>query len=65
LDPLVTANPELAMNRLRGIAALFVMLALAGCSQLAIGQRRAPSAPYSHEDKGTIHDGGDGGSGGM
>ena len=51
------------MNWYNRLAALLFVLALGGCAQMATGQ--ASSTPYSHEDKGTIRDGGDGGSGGM
>jgi hypothetical protein len=51
----------------RRMAALFVVLALAGCAQGAAGQAGAPSAPYSPESNGIRpeHGGGDGGGGGM
>jgi hypothetical protein len=51
------------MNWHRRLAALFVLLALAGCVVGAPGQTQVPSAPYSPEN---IHDrGGDGGGGDM
>jgi hypothetical protein len=53
------------MNWYIRLAPPLVMLALAGCTQEVTGQGQASYAPYSHKDKGTIHDGGDGGSGGM
>jgi hypothetical protein len=56
---------EEVMNWYIRLAAPLVMLALAGCTQGITGQGQASYAPYSHTDKGTIHDGGDGGSGGM
>jgi hypothetical protein len=52
---------------LRGrLAALFVVLALAGCAQGTTGQAGAPYAPYSPESNGIRpeHGGGDGGGGG-
>jgi hypothetical protein len=57
-------RPEQAMNWRRWLAALFVVLALAGCAQ---GQPGAQYAPYSPENNGNMHDsgGGGGGSGGM
>jgi hypothetical protein len=46
------------------LAALFVMLALAGCAQGVNGQGQSRYAPYSR-DNGNMHDsGGDGGGGG-
>lgn len=48
--------------KLRRLAAMFLILALAGCAPVATGQGPAPYAPYSPED---MHDrGGDGGGGG-
>ena len=49
---------EEVMNWYIRLAAPLVMLALAGCTQGITGQGQASSAPYSHQDKGTIHDGG-------
>jgi hypothetical protein len=46
------------MNWYIPLAALLVMLAIGGCAQVATEQGQASSAPYSHEYKGTIHDGG-------
>jgi hypothetical protein len=44
------------------LVVLFVMLALAGCVQVATGPGQEPCAPYSPEN---VHDrGGDGGTGG-
>jgi hypothetical protein len=40
------------MNLCRRLAALLVVLMLGGCAQVATGQGKASSAPYSHEDKG-------------
>jgi hypothetical protein len=50
----------------RRLAALFVVLALAGCAQGTTGQAGAPYAPYSPENSGIRpeHGGGDGGGGG-
>jgi hypothetical protein len=50
----------------RSMAALFVVLALAGCAQGTTGQAGAPNAPYSPESNGIRpeHGGGDGGGGG-
>jgi hypothetical protein len=47
-------------------AALFVILALAGCAQVATGQGQAPYAPYSQANNGEYprDRGGDGGAGG-
>jgi hypothetical protein len=47
------------------LAALFVMLALAGCAQGVNGQGQSRYAPYSHDDKGDIRNGSDGGGGSM
>jgi hypothetical protein len=54
------------MNWHRRLAALFVMLALTGCSQGIAGQTGTPSAPYSPESNRNMpeHGGGDGGGGG-
>ena len=47
------------------LAAFFVMLALAGCAQGGTAQGQAQYAPYSHDDKGNIRNGSDGGGGSM
>jgi hypothetical protein len=52
------------MNRHRRLAALFVLLALCGCAQAVPGRAQAPSALYSPENNGNMHDSGGGGSGG-
>ena len=54
------------MNWRRRLAALFVVLELAGCAQGTTGQPGAPHSPYSSEDNGIRpeHGGGDGGGGG-
>jgi len=52
------------MNWHRSLAALFVMLALAGCAQGVTGQAQTPYAPYSPENNGNMHDSGGGGGGG-
>jgi hypothetical protein len=39
------------MSLNRWFAAVFVLLALAGCVQVATGQGQAPDAPYSHHDE--------------
>jgi len=46
------------MNWHRSLAALFVMLALAGCAQGVTGP--AQYAPYSPENNGNMHDSGGG-----
>ena len=48
------------------LAALFVVLALTGCAQGAMGQAGAPYAPYSpgNNEIRPEHGGGDGGGGG-
>jgi hypothetical protein len=57
-----TDRPERVMNLHRQLAALFVLLTLAGCVEGASGQTQAPNAPYSPEN---VRDrGGDGGGGG-
>jgi hypothetical protein len=38
------------MNLHRLLAALFVILALVGCAQVATGQGQALDAPYSHDN---------------
>ena len=55
------------MNLLRWLAALFVLLLLAGCAQMATGQGQAPYAPYSPGYNGEYprDRGGDGGGGGL
>ena len=40
------------MNWRRRLAALFVVLALAGCAQGTTGQAGAPNAPYPPENNG-------------
>jgi len=53
---------EIMLGRL---AALFLILALGGCAQVAAGPGQAPDAPYSQDNNGYPHDrGGDGGGGG-
>ena len=52
------------MHRRPRFAALFVVLALAGCAQGITGQAPAPNAPYSHNEIRPEHGGGDGGGGG-
>jgi hypothetical protein len=37
------------MSPHRRLAALFVILALVGCAQVATRQGQAPDAPYSHD----------------
>jgi hypothetical protein len=66
-----TGSPDRAVRRelmplRRSMAALLVVLALAGCAQGTAGQAGAPYAPYSPENNGTRpeHGGGDGGGGG-
>jgi hypothetical protein len=44
------------MNLHRLLAALLVILALAGCAPVATGQGPAPDAPYPHDDKGNVDD---------
>ena len=50
------------MHLHRQLAALFIVLALAGCAQ---GQAGAQYAPYSLENNGNMHDSGGGGGGSM
>src|SRR6266851_8845810 len=57
-------SSEEAMNWGRRLAVLFVILALTGCAQGVTGQPQIPSAPYSPENNGNMHDGGGGGGGG-
>jgi hypothetical protein len=54
------------MKLQRPFAALFVMLALAGCAEVAMRQGPAPYAPYSAGSNGEYprDRGGDGGGGG-
>jgi hypothetical protein len=49
------------MNLHRWLATVFVILALVACVQVATGPGKAPSAPYSPENVGNMHDGGGGG----
>jgi hypothetical protein len=60
----VSAGP--ALRSRRWLAALFVVLVLAGCSQSIAGQARGPSSPSTPGDTATRpeHGGGDGGGGG-
>ena len=44
-------QPEEVMNWQRRLAALLVMLALAGCAQGTAGQAGAPYAPYSPREQ--------------
>jgi hypothetical protein len=44
------------MSLHRRLAALFLILALAGCAPVATGTGPAPDAPYSHDDKENVHD---------
>ena len=44
------------MNLHRRLAALFLILALAGCAPVATGEGPAPDAPYPHDDEGNVHD---------
>jgi hypothetical protein len=46
------------------LAALFLLLALTGCVQVASGQGQAPDAPYSHDSGSDMRSGPDGGGGG-
>lgn len=48
----------------RQFAAVFVLLALVGCGQVAPGQGQAPYAPYSRDTGADMRNGGDGGGGG-
>jgi hypothetical protein len=50
------------MNLDRWLTAVFLILALAGCVQVAARQGQVPDAPYSHEMRDRGGDGG--GSGG-
>jgi hypothetical protein len=53
------------MNLHRWLAAVFVMLAVAGCAQVATSQRQAPYAPHSSDPNGGyLRDRGGDGSGG-
>ena len=59
-----------AMNLLRWLAAVFAMLAVAGCAQVTTSQRQAPYATHSSDpngeyprDRGGEGGGGDGGAG--
>jgi hypothetical protein len=44
------------MHCRRGLAALLIMLALAGCAEGAISQGQTHYAPYSPENYGNTHD---------
>jgi hypothetical protein len=57
----LSGGPERVVNWNTRLAALFVMLALAGCAQGVTGQAQAPYAPYSPENNGNMHDSGGGG----
>jgi hypothetical protein len=58
------AGVEEVMNWHRRLAALFVLLALAGCAQGITDQAKAPYAPYSPENNANMHDSAGGGGGG-
>jgi hypothetical protein len=51
------------MNRHMALAALLI-LALAACSQIAVGTEHAPFGPYLQNDNGASHGGGGGEGGG-
>lgn len=53
------------MNLHRWLAALFVILALGGCAQVATGPGEAPYASYPRDSGADMRGGGDGGGGGM
>jgi hypothetical protein len=58
----VRLSSDVSEIKLRRLAALFLILGLGGCAEVATGQGQEPQAPYSPEN---MHDrGGDGGSGG-
>lgn len=46
------------MDWCRGLSAILVMLALAGCAEKVISQGQARHAPYSPEDAGNMRDSG-------
>jgi hypothetical protein len=52
------------MNRQKVLAAIFVVLALAGCVPPPTGQGAGDYAPYSYDRGDDIRSGGDGGGGG-
>ena len=52
------------MNLHKRLAALFLILALAGCAPVAMGPGQAPYTPYSHGDGADMRSGPDGGGGG-
>jgi hypothetical protein len=62
----VSGGPKRVRSWRTLLAAVFVMLALAGCAQRTTGQIGAPYAPYPPETNGIRpeHGGGDGGGGG-
>jgi hypothetical protein len=51
------------MNRILGLAALFILLALVACSQTAAGPGQKSFAPYTHDNGGSHGGGGEGGGG--
>jgi hypothetical protein len=52
------------MNLNRRVAAVLLILALAGCAQGPTSQGPAPYAPYSRDSGADMRGGGDGGGGG-
>jgi hypothetical protein len=52
------------MNPHRWLAAVFVILALAGCAPVETGQGQAPASPYSRDSGADMRSGPDGGGGG-
>ena len=62
----ISCRPEQATIWQRRLAALFVVLALAGCAQGVTDQAQAPYPPYPPENTGNVpeHGGGDGSGGG-
>jgi hypothetical protein len=55
---------EGAMNLNSLVAAVLLILALAGCAQVPTSQGPAPYAPYSRDSGADMRGGGDGGGGG-
>ena len=60
----LSGGPERVINWNKRLAALFVVLAFAGCAHGTTGQAGAQYAPCSPENNGNMHDSGGGGGGG-
>jgi hypothetical protein len=58
------SSSDVAEIKSRQFAAVFVLLALVGCGQVAPGQGQTPYAPYSRDSGADMRGGSDGSGGG-